>query len=138
MSFLLDTNVISEIGKPRPHPHVVDWIAGSDPDTHFLSVITIGELRAGIILLRRKQDHDQADRIEAWMNATERSFGERILPIDRRVAVRWGDMATGRTVQIPDALIAATAHVHHLTVVTRDIRGFTGTGVPLMNPFEPA
>lgn len=138
MTFLLDTNVVSEWAKPRPDVAVVRWLDEVDEDRVYLSTITIGELREGIDRLdtgRRRTDLDR------WLSVdlTAR-FENRVLPVDTAVATRWGALRAvhgraGRTLPVMDALIAATATEHGLTVVTRNVRDFEGLGPPLLNPW---
>jgi toxin FitB len=138
LSYLLDTNVVSEWVKPEPARSVVRWLAEVDEDEVFLSVISIAELRRGIELLaagRRRQ------RLEKWLgeDLADRFYG-RILSIDVVVADAWGRMTAratraGRTVGSMDALVAATAEVHGLALVTRNTKDFDHLGVSLFNPW---
>ena len=138
MSYLLDTNVVSEWVKPEPTRSVVRWLAEVDEDEVFLSVISIAELRRGIELLvagRRRQ------RLEKWLSEdlADRFHG-RILPIDILVADAWGRITAraaraGRTVGSMDALVAATAEVHGLALATRNTKDFDHLGVSLFNPW---
>ncbi len=131
--YLLDTNVVSELRKPRPHGGVLAWIEGVADEDIFLSAVTIGELQAGIELARR-QDRTKAHEIETWVDKVANSF--QILPMDGRVFREWARLMDGRSDHLlEDAMIAATARVHRLTVVTRNARDFQPFGVPLLNPF---
>jgi predicted nucleic acid-binding protein len=140
LSYLLDTNVVSEWVKPEPARTVVEWLAQVDEDEVFLSVISIAELRRGVELLdtgRRRQ------RLEKWLSEdlTDR-FQPRILPIDLVVADAWGRITAratraGRTVGSMDGFVAATADAHGLTLATRNTRDFDRLGVSLFNPWEP-
>lgn len=141
MSYLLDTNVVSEWVKPEPAPNVVVWLAEVDEDEAFLSVISIAELRRGIELLaagRRRQ------RLEKWLSEDLADrFRGRILPIDLPVADAWGRITAratraGRTVGTMDALVAATAEVHGLALATRNTKDFGHLGVSLFNPWAAA
>ncbi len=141
MSFLLDTNVISEWVKPRPDPHVIAWLAETDEDRTFLTVVSFAEIRRGIELL---PDGRRRDRLAVWL-AEELStrFEGRILPIDRRIAETWGVlMARGRRAGVTlgsiDAFFAATAEAHGLTLVTRNIKDFASLGIPLFDPWQPS
>lgn len=138
MSFLLDTNVVSEWVKPRPAPSVVSWLANVDEDRVFLSVVTIGELRHGIERLpagRRRQ------RLDEWLRSDVRGrFEGRVLPIDDAIAEAWGAMlarreALGRPMGAMDALIAATAEVHALTLVTRNAGDFRSSVKAVFDPW---
>lgn len=137
--FLLDTNVVSEFRRTAPSPKVLAWLGSSDQEALYLSVVTLGEIRRGI---ERTGDSTKKRTLNAWLALTVRpQFGDRILPIDERVAGRWGSMlgtAARRGHPIPpiDAFLAATALEHDMTLVTRNARDFAGTGVTLLNPWE--
>jgi predicted nucleic acid-binding protein len=139
MNYLLDTNAISEWVKPRPDPGVVRWFDQVDEDRTYLSVITLGELRKGI---ERLPDGRRHDRLDHWLTADlPERFGGRILSVDATVADHWGHvLATtekaGTRIDGTDALIAATALVHQLRVVTRNITHFQPTGVDLLSPWQ--
>jgi toxin FitB len=135
--FLLDTNVISELLRAKPEARVTAWITATDQDLLYLSVLTIGEIRKGIASLK---DTSRRVRIQAWLDSDlTLRFAERILPIDRPVAERWGRLA-GETLpkQLPviDTLLAATALHHNLTLVTRNIKDVALTGVAVFNPWR--
>ena len=135
MSFLLDTNVVSEIRRGRD-PQVQAWIERvEDADLH-LSVLTFGEIRKGIELLRGR-DPAQAEVFASWLGELHTRFAERIVPIDARVAEEWGRLNAAATRNTVDSLIAATARVHGLTVATRNTGDFDGCGVRLINPWQP-
>lgn len=135
MSWLLDTNVVSEIRKgPRGNPSVIRWATARN-DEAWLSVLTVGELRRGVELKRRK-DEVAARHLDLWLEGLVGSFGARILPVDARVAELWGRLNVPDPIPTVDALLAATALVHGLTLVTRNVRGVASTGVPVLNPFE--
>jgi predicted nucleic acid-binding protein len=134
LSFLLDTNAVSEIRRGRD-AHVRAWAdAVDDADLH-LSVMTLGEIRTGVDHLR---DHDaaQADVFARWLGELRTRFAGRILSIDARVADRWGRLNAAVSRNTVAGLIAATAHVHDLTVVTRNTKDFQGCDVPVLNPWE--
>ena len=112
MSFLLDTNVVSELVRPRPNPGLIEWLAGRDEDQIFLSVVTLAELRYGIARL----------------------------PVDDDVALAWGDVtaecaAQGRPIEAMDGLVAATARVHGLELASRNVRDFEGASISIHNPW---
>jgi toxin FitB len=131
--FLLDTNVVSELRKNKPHGAVVAWIDGVNENEIFLSAITLGEMQAGVELTRR-QDPAKAGQIEAWLDQVAESY--QILAMDGRTFREWARLMDGRPDQlIEDAMVAATARVHRLTVVTRNTRDFEVFQVPLLNPF---
>lgn len=134
MSYLLDTNVLAEIRKPRPHPAVAAWYEEAGDDELFLSVLVVGEIQQGVARLRRK-DPRQAAVYEAWLGKLRREFADRVLPVTQDVALEWGRRSAGNPPPVIDGLIAATALVHGLTVVTRNVADFEPTGVPLLNPF---
>lgn len=135
MSWLLDTNVVSEIRKgSRGDPGVVQWSAGRDDDA-WLSVLTVGEIRRGIELKRRR-DEVAARHLDLWLEGLVNAFSSRILPVDQRVAEVWARLNVPDPRPVVDTLIAATAVVHGLTLVTRNTKDFEGAGVRLFNPFE--
>lgn len=136
--FLLDTNVISELVKPRPEPGVTTWVDSIDESLLYLSVLTLGEIRKGVALL---QDASRRVTLEAWLDIDlTLRFAHRILPIDRAVADRWGRIAASASIAksalpVIDGLLAATAVHHDLTLVTRNTRDVAATGVPAFNPW---
>jgi predicted nucleic acid-binding protein len=135
VTWLVDTNIISEVRKGRRcHPAVAAWWAGVDDGDLFLSVLVLGEIRRGVEALRPR-DPAQAAAIDAWLSGLTTAFGARILGIDARVAERWGRIAALRSVPVIDALMAATAGVHGLTLVTRNQRDVEGLGVRVLDPF---
>jgi toxin FitB len=133
--YLVDTNVVSELRKPRPHPLVVAWLRGVSNRDLFLSAVTVGELQAGVEVTRR-QDESKAQEIEAWVDQIAGTWN--VLPMDAKAFRYWGRLMHGRPNKlIEDAMIAATAHIHDLTVVTRNVRDFVTLGVPTLDPFAP-
>ncbi len=137
MSLLLDTNVVSELRKgARADAHVRSWFDSVDEAEVYLSVLVIGELRRGIESIRRK-DAVQSQALERWLQRLTRQHAERILPVDRRVAEEWGRFSSLRNVSPVDTLMAASAHIHEMTLVTRNVRDVEWTGVPCLNPFAP-
>jgi len=132
--YLLDTNVVSELRKPRPHGAVVAWVKTLRPEQVFLSAVTIGELQAGVELTRRN-DAAKAREIEHWLNQVEASFTA--LPMDSACFREWARLMAGNSPElIEDAMIAATARVHGLHVATRNERDFRQFQVQAFNPFE--
>lgn len=135
MSWLLDTNVLSELRRKRPDPNVVRWVSERPASLFHLSVLTIGEIRKGIDGVA---DPALNAQLEQWLSVdlTAR-FAGRILPIDQQVAQCWGRMiaSAGRPLPAIDSLLAATALSHRLELVTRNTRDFEGLGVPLVNPW---
>jgi predicted nucleic acid-binding protein len=138
MTFLLDTNVVSEWVRTRPDPGVMAWLDEVDEDRVFLSVATLAELRSGIA---RIPSGSRRARLEDWLGAElPARFEGRILAIDREVALIWGDVVaereqTGRPIGAMDAFIAATARARDLTLVTRNTRDFQGSVVAVLNPW---
>lgn len=134
--YLLDTNVISELRRPKPHGAVVAWLEGiGDHDLH-LSAVTLGELQAGVEVTRG-QDPERAGQIEAWIDQVAQTWN--VLPLDGRTLRVWAKLMHRRSDDLlVDALIAATAITHHLIVVTRNVRDFTPLGVETLNPFSRA
>lgn len=133
--YVLDTNVISELRKPRPHGAVVAWVSAQPREALFLSAMTVGEIQAGIEITR-DQDPPKAAEIEAWLE--EVCATHAVLPMDAVAFRAWARLMHHRSGNlIEDAMIAATALVHGFAVVTRNSRDFTGFGVPLVNPFSP-
>ena len=134
MSFLLDTNVISEARKPNGNPRVRAWLASVKGADLYLSVLAVGEIRQGIEWLRRR-DAAQAAVYEAWLNRLRQDCAHRILPITADVAEEWSRLNVPDPVPAIDGLLAATAKAHGLTLVTRDTAALARTGVRLLNPF---
>lgn len=134
MSWLLDTNVISELRKgPRGNSGVVRW-AGTRQGDVWVSALTVGELRRGVELKRRK-DEDAARHLDVWLQGLLGTFSGRILPVDDRVAELWGRLNVPDPLPTIDTLLAATAIVHGLTLVTRNVRDVAATGARVLNPF---
>jgi hypothetical protein len=134
--YLIDTNVLSEVRKgDRADSGVRRWFAATHGDGLFLSVLTTGEIRAGIERLRRR-DVIAADSIDRWLSQVLTMFEDRILPIDIEVAQAWGLAAVPDPLPVIDGLLAATAKVHRLTVVTRNTGHFAPAGVGVVNPFS--
>ncbi len=139
MSFLLDTSVISELVKKNPHDNVLGWIGRQDEGSLFLSVLTLGELEKGIAKLGASV---RKSRLLSWVrrDLTER-FGSRLLPIDMQVAARWGQLSgeserRGLPLPVIDSLLAATALVRGLQMVTRNIEDFQRCGVACIDPWS--
>ncbi len=135
MTYLLDTNVLSETRKRQPAAGVADWIAATPPDRMHVSVLTLGEIAQGIAIVRGRGDLDQAAALERWLREVESGLEDRVLPVTLPVAAAWGRQQYSQPLPVIDALIAATARVHGLTVVTRNIKDFELTGVQVLNPF---
>lgn len=132
--YLLDTNILSELRRPKPHGAVLAWLEGVADTDLYLSAVTVGEIQAGIEITRR-QDAAKAAEIEAWLDAVVET--RHVLPMDGPVFREWARLMHGKPdTLIEDAMIAATARVHGLTVVTRNMRDFQFFGVPLLDPFN--
>ena len=116
MSYLVDTNVVSELRKKRCNPGVASWIAGVAAEEIFLSVLTLGELRKGIELIRRR-DPQAAEALETWLAELSATYSARILGVDREMAEEWGRMNVPDSLPVIDSLLAATAKVYGLTLV---------------------
>ena len=136
MNYLIDTNIISEVRKGRRcDPNVANWYEKIEDASLYLSVLVIGEIRKGIEKVRRK-DAAQAYAIEIWLTAVDKAFGERILPIDRAVANEWGRLNASRPLPVIDGLLAETAKIHRMTLVTRNTADIADLDVHILNPFE--
>jgi toxin FitB len=137
MSFLIDTNIISEIRKKsRCDRNVEAWYASVDDSELYLSVLVTGEIRKGVELAR-KRDPAKAVVLEGWLAQVSEAFGDRILPLDRTIADEWGRMSALRTIPVTDGLLAATAKTHGLVLVTRNDLHVKGLGADVFNPFRP-
>ncbi len=132
--FLLDTNVVSELRKPKPHGGVVAWVSANDTTSLYLSAMTIAELQRGVEMTR-EQDAGKANEIETWLE--QLMFTGQVLAMDAAVCREWARLMHRRSdTLVEDAFIAATARVHRLVVATRNVRDFKTLGVETLNPFE--
>lgn len=135
MSYLIDTNVISELRKgKRCNRNVSHWFAGISEEELFLSVLTIGEIRTGIDNIQRR-DTKSASALNRWLAGLTSRFQDRLLPVDRIVAEEWGRTNVPDPLPAIDSLLAATAKVHGLSLVTRNTTDIARTGVACINPF---
>ena len=134
--YLLDTNVVSELRRRRPHLAVLAWIGDVPAEQLFISAVTVGEIQAGIELTR-EQDGARARELEVWLDRVLESYG--VVPMDGPAFREWARLMHRRSETLAeDAMIAATAAVRGLTVVTRNVSDFEHLGVAPLNPFEPA
>ena len=136
MTYLIDTNIISEVRKgDRCDANVTTWYVSIADDELFLSTLVLGEMRKGVELARRR-DSQKAAALERWLRDVEAAFAGRILGIDNAVADQWGRMSAIRPVPVIDGLLAATALTNGLTLVTRNDRDVAGLGAAVLNPFR--
>jgi predicted nucleic acid-binding protein len=135
--FLVDTDVLSALGKRRRNANVEAWITRQRTGDLYVSVISIGEIERGIAL-QRHRNPDFASSLSVWLDRMLAAYGDRILPFDLASARRWGQLSAALGHEGADLQIAATALEHGLTVVTRNRSDFEPTGVPLLNPFDPS
>jgi len=137
VTYLLDTNVISEVRKRRPDPRVTAFFDGVRSAELFVSVLTIGEIRTGVERLRRK-DADQARALDQWLADLCASYADRIVSVDADIADEWGRLNVPDPLPVIDGLLAATAQSRGWTLVTRNTADLARCGVRLLNPFESA
>jgi len=136
VSYLIDTNIISEIRKgDRRDPHVSAWYASIGDEDLFLSTLVLGEIRKGVELARSR-DPSKAAALERWLRQVATAFDGRVLGIDNAVSDQWGRMCAIRPIPVIDGLLAATAVIHGLTLVTRNDRDIAGLGAVVLNPFQ--
>jgi toxin FitB len=131
--YLVDTNVLSEARRSTTAAR--DWLRSVDPETIYLSVITLGEIMKGIEL-RQRTDPRAAGSLRQWLEQLRQDHADRILPIGDEIALEWGRLAAARPRAMADALIAATAIVHRKAIVTRNTADFEETRVPVINPWQ--
>lgn len=132
--YLLDTNIVSELRRPRPHGGVLAWLASLDDAQLHVSAVTLGEMQAGIELTRQ-QDAIKAESLENWLNQVAQSYN--VLPMDAACFRAWAQLMHGKSDTLyEDAMIAATAQVHHLQVATRNVADFKALGIKTFNPFD--
>lgn len=135
MSYLLDTNVLSETRRRNGNARVQAFVAGLDRRDIHISVLTLGEIRRGTLAMTFA-DPAFTERLLHWLAEIERVNAERIHPVTKEIAYRWGELTIGRTRSATDAILAATASVHDLTVLTRNVRDFADFGVRVLNPWD--
>lgn len=134
MSFLLDTNVVSEIRKKVPNAGVAAWFASVSASELFLSVLVVGEIRQGVDRLARRHPV-QAETFERWLAQLVDAYGDRVVPVTAEVAQAWGRLNVPDPLPVVDGLLAATALVHGWTLVTRNVGDVASSGARLLNPF---
>ena len=135
MSYLIDTNVLSELRRREPNAQVVTWMQARPRQSLYLSVLSLGEIRKGIEE-KRLRDPAQAEALDRWMARMLTIFAGHTLPITEAIADRWGALCPGQPLPPADGLIAATALVHDLTLVTRNTGDFDRGGVRALNPWK--
>ena len=135
VQYLLDTNVLSETRRKQADSHVIAFFNSVDPSSLYFSVLTLGELRKGVAL-KQQSAPEAAKQLSAWVDGLELSFADRILGIDVATSRLWGELSAERQRPVIDTLLAATAAVHGLTFVTRNIRDVQNIRVTLLNPWQ--
>lgn len=135
MRFLVDTNIVSELRKrDRAHPALARWAAATPAEDIATSVLVLAEIRRGIEL-KRRSDPDQARSLDRWFTQMRTRLGDRVLPVDEPVAEAWALLGIPNPMPLIDGLLAATAKVHGLTLVTRNVAEFAGPGISVLDPF---
>jgi predicted nucleic acid-binding protein len=134
VNYLLDTNVVSELGRRYPDRKVAAWANGVDTMDLHLSLLTLGEIAKGVAMAERR-DAIRGAALSQWLDGLRREYADRIIGIDGKIAETWGRLSSGRSIPIVDALPAATALVHDLTLVTRNTRDIADIGVRTINPW---
>jgi predicted nucleic acid-binding protein len=135
VNYLLDTNVLAEVRKPRGSAAVRQWMESVDGSALFISVLVLGEIQQGIDRLARR-DPRQAAVYSRWLSTLRREFADHVLPVTEDVALAWGRLNSGDPIPVVDGLMAATARVAGLTLVTRNVAHVERTGVSCLNPFD--
>jgi predicted nucleic acid-binding protein len=136
VTYLLDTNVISELRRRRPDPHVVAWYDSVSSAEIYISVLSVGEIRLGIERLRRK-DAAQTDLLEQWLRGLRATYAGHIIDVDASVAEEWGRLNVPDPLPVIDGLLAASAKARGWTLVTRNTADLARCAVPVLNPFMP-
>ena len=134
MGYLIDSNVLSELRKPKRAEQVASWFRAIPPSSLFTSVLVMAELRRGSLLIRRR-DTASADRLDGWISDLWAAFEDRVLPISSAVADQWAELMVPDPISVIDGLLAATALAHDLTLVTRNTKDVARSGAKLLDPF---
>jgi predicted nucleic acid-binding protein len=135
LQYLLDTNILSETRKKQANERVMSFLSAAEPSALFISVLSLGELRKGVAL-KSRSDADAAKLLGTWVDGLEFSFTDRILSVDAAIARQWGELSAQRSRPVVDTLLAATALVHKLTLVTRSTSDVHDLGVKLLDPWK--
>jgi hypothetical protein len=135
LEYLLDTNVLSETRKKKADAGVIAFLQAAEASTLYISVLTLGELRKSVAK-KKREDAEMAKRLADWVDGLEYSFADRILGVDAATARLWGDWSSERPRPVVDTLLAATAVLHGLTLVTRNVRDVRGIAVKLLDPWK--
>lgn len=135
MSYLLDTNTLSELRKRKPDPQVTAWFDATPQTELYLSCLTVGEIRRGIERLRGR-DEVQAGAIDRWLAGLRLLYQDRVVPVDAEIAERWGRISSAATLPAIDGLLAATALTRDWIIVTRNVTDFRPSGARVLNPWE--
>src|ERR1700722_9484572 len=136
MTYLLDTDVVAELRRPDPDPHVLAWYSTVTSAEVFISALTVGEIRLGIEQLRGK-DATQADLLEQWLRGLDAGYGDHVIDVDAAAAEEWGRLSVPDSLPVIGGLLAASAKIRGWTLVTRNTADVARSGVALLNPFEP-
>ncbi|MBM3570500.1 MAG: type II toxin-antitoxin system VapC family toxin [Alphaproteobacteria bacterium] len=134
MKYLLDTNILSETRRRRPEARVLDWLRRADAASLHVSVLTLGEIAKGAAVIGRR-DPAAGRALAAWLDGLREHYADRVVGIDAAIAETWGRMSAARPLPAIDGLLAASAQVLGMTLVTRNPRDIEGTGVPVFNPW---
>jgi predicted nucleic acid-binding protein len=135
VNFLLDTNVVSETRRKRPDAKVLSWYRRADPASLYISVLTLGEIAKGVVQYSNR-DKAQSEALHRWLNTTRDLYADRIVPIDAEIAEAWGKIAAPRPRPVIDGLLAATAIVRNMTLVTRNVGDLADSGAAIVDPWE--
>ena len=134
MKYLLDTNVVSELRRKTPAPRVLAWFRAADPAALYLSVLTLGEIAKGAESLSRR-DAAAGRALHAWLDGLREHYADRLIPVNTEIAEAWGRLSAARPLPVIDGLLAATALVRAMTLVTRNARDVKGTGAAVIDPW---